>query len=114
MVGEIIQILLCFNNEVDLSSFFPPKNDLTWTSKTAFIHFVIPSLPRGCKVLEKVVLAAVAQFLKSKWKSTVAFSNYRLFSSILEEHGWSGWHNDRTLNRSHALEKFGETLCSLL
>lgn len=63
-MSEIIQILLCFSNEVDLGSFFHPRNELTWI-KTAFIHFVIPSLSRGCKVLEKVVLAAAAKFLKS-------------------------------------------------
>lgn len=64
MMGEIIQILLCFNIEVDLA-LLSPRNELIWTCKTAFIYFMVPSLPRGCKLLEKVVLPAAAQFLKS-------------------------------------------------
>jgi len=80
MIGEIIQILLLI---LHLST-------------------LIPSLPRGCKVLEKAVLAAAARFLVCKSMPTVACSNYRLFSYMVEECCCcSGWHKDRTFHRSH-------------
>lgn len=41
-----------------------PKNKLAWISKTAFIHFMIASPPRGCEVLEKSGVSSFFEYTK--------------------------------------------------